>query len=103
MSSTPEPKHLSSNHRDTLLQIFEHPTSHNVEWHAVLSLLEAAGTVEKRPDGKYAVKVGGEELVVRPPKDKDIDVDEVLGLRHMLTSVGYDKVASELEAKGKEA
>ncbi len=41
--STSGPEHLNNHHRDTLLQIFQHPTSHNIEWHAVLSLLAQAG------------------------------------------------------------
>ena len=40
MSVTPEPAHLSNHHRNTLRQILEHPVSHNIEWRAVLSLLE---------------------------------------------------------------
>ena len=39
MSSSPVPPHLSGHHRDTLLQIFQEPTGHNVEWHDVMSLL----------------------------------------------------------------
>jgi len=34
MSSTSESKHLSGHHRDTLLRIFQHPASHNVDWQA---------------------------------------------------------------------
>ena len=45
MSSTPEPAHLNNHHRNTLRQIFQHPVSHNIEWHAVVSLLEAIGSV----------------------------------------------------------
>ena len=51
MSATPEPAHLNNHHRDTLQQIFQHPTSHNIEWPAVLSLLEAVGTVERATTG----------------------------------------------------
>jgi hypothetical protein len=46
MSSTPGPEHLSSHHRDTLVQIFQDKTNHNVEWHDVMSLLEAIGSIE---------------------------------------------------------
>ena len=37
MSSSAEPVHLNNHHRDTLLQIFQHPTSHNIQWQAVVS------------------------------------------------------------------
>ena len=50
MSSTPEPPHLNNpHHRQTRLQTFQHPVSHNIEWHAVLSLLEAVGSVAPAP------------------------------------------------------
>jgi hypothetical protein len=100
--SIPAPEHLNNRHRDTLLQIFQHPTSRNIEWPAVLSLLEAVGTAEKRHDGKYLVTVGSESEVLTPPKHKDIDVQEVVDLRRMLTTAGYRAVVDELEAKGKE-
>ena len=100
--STSEPEHLNPHQEDTLLQIFQHPTSHNIEWHAVLSLLEAAGSVEPRHDGKYLVQVGGESVVLVRPKHKDIDVQQVVDLRRMLTAAGYGAVVEGLEAKGKE-
>ena len=81
--------HLSSHHRDTLLQIFQHPTSHNIEWHAVMSLLEAVGTVTTHHDGKVAVKIGDEQEFLDPPKGKDIDAQLVVDLRRMLTNAGY--------------
>jgi hypothetical protein len=103
MSSTSEPEQLSDRHRDTLLRIFQHPASHNIEWHAVLSLLEAAGSVEQRHDGKYVVRVGTETEVFTRPKHKDIDTQQVVDLRRMLATAGYGAVVEELEAKGQEA
>jgi hypothetical protein len=100
--SVPVPEHLNNHHRDTLLQIFQHPSSHNIEWPAVLSLLEAVGSVERRHDGKCTITVGTETEVVTPPKHKDIDTQLVVDLRRMLTSAGYRAVVDELEAKGKE-
>jgi hypothetical protein len=85
----PDPVHLSPAHRDTLASIFRHPTSHNIEWHDVLSLLEAVGSVKERHDGKYTVTVGGVTEVVERPRHKDIDTDEVADLRRMLSQAGY--------------
>ena len=96
------PEHLNNHHRDTLNKIFQHPASHNIEWPAVLSLLEAVGSVDQRHDGKYRVTIGTETEVLSPPKHKDIDVQQVVDLRRMLTSAGYRAVVDELEAKGKE-
>ena len=90
MTSGPEPEHLDNRHRDTLRQILQHPTSHNIEWHAVLSLLEAVGTVTTHHDGKVEVKIGSEQEFLDPPAGKDIDDQMVIDLRRMLTSAGYD-------------
>ena len=90
MTSPPQPEHLNNRHRDTLHQIFRHPTSHNVEWRAVLSLLEAVGTVTERHDGKVAVTIGSGREVLDPPRGKDIDDRMVVELRRMLSSAGYD-------------
>ncbi len=67
MTSPPQPEHLNNRHRDTLRQIFRHPVSHNVEWRAVLSLLEAVGTVTVRHDGKVAVTIGPDREFLDPP------------------------------------
>jgi len=70
-------------------QIYEHPTSHNVEWRAVVSLLEAVGTVNVRHDGKVAVKLGPELEFLDPPAGKDVDTQMVIDLRRLLSAAGY--------------
>jgi hypothetical protein len=87
--TSPQSEHLDSRHRDTLRQIFEHPVSHNIEWHAVMSLLETVGTVNVRHDGKVSVKVGNELEFLDPPAGKDISEQMVVDLRRMLASAGY--------------
>jgi hypothetical protein len=94
--------HLSNNHRDTLMKVFQHPTSRNIEWPATVSLLNAVGSVEERREGKYRVKVGEATEFLAPPKHKNLDVDEVLKLRRMLTAAGYDALVREWEAGGKQ-
>jgi hypothetical protein len=89
MTSGLEPEHLDNRHRDTLREIFRHPTSHNIEWRAALSLLEAVGTVTVRHDGKVEVNLGGEQEFLDPPKNKDIDEQMVVDLRRMLGNAGY--------------
>ena len=90
MSSASEPVHLSNHHRTTLRQIFEHPVSHNIEWHAVTSLLDAIGTVEVHHDGQVAVQVGSERAFFTHPTGKDIDEQMVLDLRRLLSKAGYE-------------
>jgi hypothetical protein len=97
-----EPQHLDSHQRDTLLQVFQHPTGHNIEWHDLLTLLEGVGTVE-RNDDLYLVHVGGETQVLRRPPHKDVDVQQIADLRRILTAAGYGAVVEALESKGKEA
>lgn len=87
--TTPGPEHLDNRHRDTVRQIMEHPTSHNIEWRAVMSLLEAVGEVTVRHDGRVAVKIGPELEFLRPPAGKDIDEQMVIDLRRMLSNAGY--------------
>ena len=89
MSSASEPMHLNNHHRNTLRQLFQHPAGHNIEWHAVLSLLEAVGTVTVHKDGKLVVTVGSETEYFEPPAQKDLDTQTVVDLRRMLRKAGY--------------
>ena len=88
MSSSSEPAHLSNHHRNTLRQIFQHPVSHNIEWHAVVSLLKAIGSVVEHEDS-VAVTVGSGTEFFDVPAHKDIDTQTVVDLRRMLNSAGY--------------
>ena len=88
MSSSPESPHLDNHHRNTLRQIFEHPVSHNIEWHAVTSLFDAIGTVTVH-GGKVPIAVGDERQIFDHPVGKDIDAQMVIDLRRMLTNAGY--------------
>jgi hypothetical protein len=89
MASTSGPKHLNNDHRNTLRKIMQHPAGHNIEWHDVVSLLEAVGSVKQHRDGKVAVTVGSETQFFDVPAHKDIDVQAVVDLRHMLAEAGY--------------
>ena len=87
--SMSEPAHLSNHHRSTLRQLFEHPVSHNIEWRAVVSLLDAVGSVVEHHDGKVAVTIGSQAAFLDPPAHKDIDTQTVVDLRRMLSAAGY--------------
>jgi hypothetical protein len=102
MSSVSGPEHLSSHHRDTLLQIFQEKTNYNVEWHDVVSLLGAVGSIEQQHDDMFLFRIGQETEVLRRPSDKDIDGQQLVDLRRILTSAGYDTMAADLEDKGEE-
>ena len=82
-------EHLSNHHRDTLAEIFDHQRGGNVEWRKVRSLLEAVGTVEVRHNGKLAIAVGSESIVLEEPRDKDVDRQTLVDLRRILGEAGY--------------
>jgi len=102
MSTSPTPVDLNNHHRDTLLKLFAHPTSHNIDWRAVESLLEVVGTVEEHREGKLRVQIGTDVEFFERPTHKDIDVQQVVDLRRMLTAAGYLPVVEGLQARGVE-
>jgi hypothetical protein len=81
--------HLSSRHRDTVKKIFSHPTSRNLEWREVVSLLEAIGSVTHEHNGKLRVTVGPETETLPAPHGKDVDVQIVVDVRRMLKQAGF--------------
>jgi hypothetical protein len=81
-------EHLTSHHRDTLAKIFSHPTSANIEWRQVESLLEAVADRAEEHDGKLKVTVRGETLILEKPHGKDVELPTIVELRRFLTVVG---------------
>jgi hypothetical protein len=98
MPTAADQPHLNSHHRDTVDALFRHPTSHNIEWHDVLSLLEAIATVEERHDGRFHLVLGEADMVISRPRHKDIDTQQVVDLRHLLTAAGYGPDAGSASA-----
>jgi hypothetical protein len=80
---------LSHRHRDTLERIFSHPSSGNIEWRQVLSLLETIGSTTEEHNGKVKVTLGPETEVLQPPRGKDVDRQMIVDLRRMLTQAGF--------------
>ena len=81
---------LDAHHRKTVEKIYSHPTSHNIQWHDVLSLLEAVATVEEGHDGRYKVTLGPETETFDTPRGHDIDTQMVVDLRRMLKGAGIE-------------
>ena len=79
-----------AHHRKTVEKIYSHPTSHNIQWHDVLSLLEAVATVEEGHDGRYKVTLGPETETFDTPRGHDIDTQMVVDLRRMLKGAGIE-------------
>jgi hypothetical protein len=84
-----QPPRISGRHQDTVRQVFAHPLSHNIEWRAVVSLLREISDVEERSDGKVEVKSDGQTFVFTRPRQKDIDANEVVELRRLLETLGF--------------
>ncbi len=79
---------LDAHHRKTVEKLFEHPTGHNIQWHDVLSLLEAVAEVDERHDGNYRVTLGNETETFVRPRGHDVDTQMVVDLRRMLKAAG---------------
>ncbi len=80
---------LSGHHRATIEKILNHPTSGNVEWHQVLSMVEAIGEATEEHNGNVKATIGPETEVLHPPRGKDVDEQMIVDLRRMLTQAGY--------------
>jgi hypothetical protein len=79
---------LNSHQRDTLAHVFRHP-SHNIEWHSILSLLNAIGSVQETHKGRALVTIGHETETFEPSNHKDIDAEQLANLRRLLRKAGY--------------
>ena len=95
MRDSPLPENLSNHHQRTLSTLFEHPLPHNIEWPDVLALLRALGDVEQRGDGKIAVTIGGATRVFDPRREKDVDAEQIVNLRQLLSAAGFGPVQQD--------
>jgi len=83
-----EGKELDAHHRATVQKIFNHPVGHNIQWHDVLSLLQSVATVTQERKGRYTVTLGSETETFDAPRHHDLDEQQVLDLRRMLSGAG---------------
>ncbi len=83
------PARLNSHQRDTLAQIYRHPTSHNIEWHDVLSLLHAVGTVRETHKGHLEITIDHVVEVLEPDRHKEVETEQLAILRRLLRRGGY--------------
>ena len=82
-------EHLSHHHRDTLETLLVHPTSGNLKWVDVLSLLAAVGSVEDKSGGDVRVVLGGETEVFQAHHAKDLTIEKIADLRRMFRHAGF--------------
>jgi hypothetical protein len=81
--------HLNNHHRDTLAAVFAHPTSHNIRWVDIVSLVGAVGEIEEKHDGRFRVTIGHETEVFDRTHGKDVTMEQITDLRRMLTHAGF--------------
>ena len=76
---------LTGSHLRTYDTIFQHPISHNLQWHDVYALFRHLGQVESEPNGHLKVTRNGQTIMLHPPHGKDVsETSEVMSLRHFL-------------------
>jgi thiamine biosynthesis lipoprotein ApbE len=79
---------LDAHHRKTVEKLFAHPIGHNIQWHDVLSLLEAVAEVDESHEGRFKITLGPETQTLAAPRGPDIDTQMVVDLRRMLKGAG---------------
>ena len=76
---------LTGSHLRAYNAIFQHPLSHNLEWHNVYGMLRQLAQIEEEPNGHLRVTRNGQVLVLHPPRTKDVSsAHEIIALRHFL-------------------
>lgn len=77
-----------ASHERTLGMLFEHPTSHNIEWRDVIHMLDSIGaTADGGHDGLRAT-VNGKTVVFHHAYQKALTDDQVHQMRHFLRDAG---------------
>ncbi|HTB63791.1 MAG TPA: hypothetical protein VK737_09400 [Opitutales bacterium] len=86
MQTINPPSSLNGSHLRTYEKIFQHPTSHNLAWRDVLSLLSHVGEVVEEPNGHLKVTRNQHLLILPVPTTKEVaEVDELAKLRRFLS------------------
>jgi hypothetical protein len=91
-------QHINHHQRTTLESLFAHPTRHNIRWKEVEHLLAALGDVVVQHNGHLRVTLSGIVEVFDVNHGKDLTLEQVMDLRRMLTSAGFDPAGADLDA-----
>jgi len=79
---------LDHHNRQTAERLFRHPTSHNIQWHDVMSLLEATGEGRETTHGSYEIMVNGEPELIHGPLGRELNDQQVVDVRKVLRHLG---------------
>lgn len=83
-SSAAATSRLDGHHRATIAKVFNHPTSHNVQWHDALSLLKAVGAKVTVGETRLIVTIGSHTEGFDRPKGHALDEQQLIDMRQML-------------------
>jgi hypothetical protein len=86
---------LDHHNRLTAARLFRHPTSHNIQWHDVQSLLEAIGEGRETTHGSYEIVIDGQVDYVKGPIGRDLSEENVVHVRKILRHAGITPEAVE--------
>jgi hypothetical protein len=83
---------MSHKHEKTLEHLYQHPIAMNIKWNDVVHMFEAlGGRVEPSHGGREKVFLNGKEMTFHVPHSRTLDSkDEVMQVRHFLTSCGVE-------------
>lgn len=79
---------LDHHNRQTAERLFRHPTSHNIQWHDVASLLAQLGETRETSHGSLEVKIGDDVDFLQGPRHREVSEDHVVALRRILKRIG---------------
>ena len=74
--------------RRTLALIFTDPSSLNLAWLDIISLMRRIGTVEERYNDWFLFQLGNEKYEMKKPNGKHLTAPEVLDMRHFVGRAG---------------
>jgi len=78
---------LSNQDQHTYDAMFRHPTSGNIEWHALMAMFNHIGEVIEEPNGKVKILRNGHTLTLHQ-RGKDVALDTIKDIREFLKLSG---------------
>jgi hypothetical protein len=84
---------MDHHNRQTAERIHRHPTSHNIQWHDVQSLLDFVGECRETSHGNVEVTCGEITGFVNGPIHRELSIDQVVQVRHFLRDIGITQDA----------
>lgn len=83
---------LSKHYLHTLERLFQHPTSHTLEWRDVIGLVEHLGIVDEKEHGQLTFTINGVTQSFHRSQHKEVsEVQQLVELRHFMERAGIGK------------